>query len=343
VTDARGYTLVELLLAAALMLTITASVANLVDAELLRAPLVEEGADLHQRTRVAVGRISADLRAAGAGPEGEPLSAFLPAVLPRRAGDPITTALGDTVTVRYVPAGGARSRLATSLAPGDPTIVLDTGGVCVRNAVACGFTAGTRAIVFDGRGQADVVAVDGISAGALTVSDAGASRVASYAAGAHVAELTEAAYLHDPALRQVRRETDGSGFPFVENVLTLEFRYFARALAPSAPKPPPGVANCLYAADGSPVPLVSPVADLHDPIPLERLRDGPFCGIGPMAFDVDLLRVQRVRIAARLETAMDGLRGTDLRFFARPGTAAGPRVLPDIVTTLDVTLRNPGR
>ena len=59
------------------------------------------------------------------------------------------------------------------------------------------------------------------------------------------------------------------------------------------------------------------------PMPLARVLGRPIRGAGPTAFDADLLRVRTVRATLRLETGVDNMRGTDPRFFARPGTATG--------------------
>jgi hypothetical protein len=51
-------------------------------------------------------------------------------------------------------------------------------------------------------------------------------------------------------------------------------------------------------------------------------------------------RIRTVRATLRLETGVDAMRGSDPRFFARPGTAVTRRVIPDIVARVDVSLRN---
>jgi hypothetical protein len=75
-------------------------------------------------------------------------------------------------------------------------------------------------------------------------------------------------------------------------------------------------------------------------MPLSSLTDGPFRGAGLAMFDDDLRRIRTVRVALRLETGVDQLRGADTRLFARPGTAGARRLLPDVATTFEVTPRN---
>ncbi|MBA3641596.1 MAG: prepilin-type N-terminal cleavage/methylation domain-containing protein, partial [Acidobacteria bacterium] len=99
----RGYTLVELLIATAIMLTVTSAVMTMLHDGLVRGPVLEDSTDLHQRARIAADAIGADLRAAGNGTSSGPLSAVLPGVEPRWATAPSASASTNAVTVRYVP------------------------------------------------------------------------------------------------------------------------------------------------------------------------------------------------------------------------------------------------
>lgn len=63
----RGFTIVELLIATALMLLVTAALAGLVDPARSVFRLQPEISDVHQRLRVAVDALTRDLQMAGAG------------------------------------------------------------------------------------------------------------------------------------------------------------------------------------------------------------------------------------------------------------------------------------
>lgn len=339
----RGYTVVELLVASAIMLAVLAAVAEVLHGGVLRAPVIEESIDLQQRSRVVIDMLSSELRKAGAGDDVGPLSVRIPSVLPRNALSPPGVAVSDVVTVRYAPEGAAAARLGAPLLPADTTLVLDPGGVCVSNAVACGFTAGATAVVFDRTGNADTFAVAGIGPAALSVGNHLAPRASAYGVGATVLEVVEVTFALDAVARTLTREQHGAAMPIADNLLSLDFQYFGVTGRPTDPRPPLGVANCLYAADGTYLhgaPLGVP--DVY-PIPLAELMDGPFCGAGRLMYDVDLLRLRAVRLATRLETANDAVRGTDTRFFARPGQARSARVVPDIAGAVTVSLRNHGR
>ena len=341
-TGQRGYTIVELLVASAIMLAVLAAVTEVLHDGVLRAPVLEESSDLQQRSRVVVDLLSAELRKAGAGDDSGPLARYFPALLPRDAVSPPTVATPSVITVRYAPDGAATAQLAAPLLAGDSTAVLEPGGVCVANAIACGFTAGTTAVVYDRTGHADTFTVAGIGAGALNLGTHLVPRASAYGMGATVVEIVEVTFALDAGARTLTRDQNGTAMPVADNVLGLELQYLGVAGRTADPRPPDGTANCLYAADGTYLHGPTSGADLQPMLPAE-LVDGPFCGAGRLAYDVDLLRVRGVRVATRLDAASDALRGTDGRFFARPGRATSARVIPDIAATFTVTLRNHGR
>lgn len=301
-----GFSVVEVLVASAILLTISGAMLGLLADGLAATPIIEETTDLHQRLRVAADAIAGELRAASAGTPSGPLSQYFAAIDPRRLSDPAGVANADALTIRYVPPRAASGRLAQPLVPGTSVVIVDAAG-CPAGTVACGLVADTIAVVFDTTGQADFVQIDAIGPGVLTISDPFGARVATYPAGAEVAEATQVTYTFDASARQLRRAEGGGSFVLADNVISVVFEYFA--------------------------------ADML-PIPLEQFRDGPFVGAGATMFDADLLRVRRVRAALRLETGVDRMRGTDTRLFARPGTATGSRIIPDLVTRVDVALRN---
>lgn len=301
-----GFSVIELLVASAILLTISGAMFGLLQDGLAGTPVIEESTDLHQRTRVAVDAITSELRIAAAGTASGPLSRYFAGIDPRRAADPPGSAFPHVITLRYVPSRGASGRLAQPLAAGIPVAIVDGAG-CPAKTTACGFAAGTMAVIFDTSGRADFVSIDATGPGALTISDPFGPRGSAYPAGAEIAEAMQVTYAFDAAARQLRRGEGTVSFVLVDNVSSLEFEYFDRGMTR---------------------------------IPLEQFADGPFAGAGATMFDVDLLRVASVRATLRLETGVDRMRGKDSRLFARPGTATGRRTIPDLVARVDVALRN---
>jgi len=306
----QGYTVVELLVASAVMLSVLAVVTALVHDGLIGVPVLEEAGDLHQRSRVAADQIAAAIRDAAAGGPFGPLADHVAAVLPRRVEDGPAAAGPGVLTVSSVPPNGAVSRLVAALDPASPMALIEAVSGCPTLATACGFNANTRAMVFDDTGRSAILSVDAIGPGVLTISDLSGGRSGSFAAGAHIAEITVVTFHLDTASRQLRRLVGGATFPLADNVTTLRFDYVDETLSTLA---------------------------------LTALTDGPFRGAGLTMFDEDLRRIRAVRVTLRLETGVDILRGRDARLFGRPGTADARRMLPDIQTTFDVAIRNGGR
>ena len=306
----QGYTVVELLMAAAVMLTVLAGVTTLLHDALIGVPVLEEAGDLHQRTRVAAEAIDTAVRNAGTGGPFGRLADYVAAVLPRRADDGPAVAVPDALTVFYVPPNGAISQLVAPLDPTATIALIEAVSGCPALTTACGFNANTRAIVFEENGRSAIVSIDAIGPAMLSISDVAGGRPGTFASGSHVAEVSTVTFYLDGAARQLRRLVGSATFPLADNVTALRFEYVDQSLTP---------------------------------LPLTAFTDGPFRGAGATMFDEDLRRVRAVRVTLRLETGVDHLRGQDRELFARPGTANARRLLPDVETTFDVAVRNGGR
>ena len=263
---ARGATLVELLVATAIMLGITGAVMTLLYDGLSRTAILEDASDLHQRARITADAITADLRAAGNGTAAGPLGAVLPAAEPRWAGTPPGTATASAITIRYVPPLGARSRITQPLEPASGVAVVETAG-CAQMTTACGFTTGMRALVFDATGQMDALLVDAIGPGTLVLDPSTPARVVTYPIGTEVAQIVEASYAVDATTRQLRRSEGGASLTIADNIDALTFEYRSDVLAQ---------------------------------MPLLAFQDGPFMGSGIRAFDADLLNIRAIKVTLRV-------------------------------------------
>jgi Tfp pilus assembly protein PilW len=262
----RGYTLVELTIATAIMLTVTGAVMTLLHDSLARTPVLEDATDLHQRARVVAEALAVDLRAAGSGTPSGPLTASFPAIEPRALAAAAASAAADAVTIRYVPPHAGRSRLLQPLDPAAAVAAVDLTG-CPQGTTACGFTAGVRGFVFDAAGQMDTVQVDAISPGMLLLGASVPGRTVTYAAGSEIAEAREVSYALDAPTRQLRRTEGGGTFAVVDNVEALTFE---------------------YRGDGAAA------------LPLSVFQDGPFRGTGDRMFDTDTLGIRVIVATVRL-------------------------------------------
>ena len=343
-TDVRGFTLVEMVVAMALTV-IAAAVASALAIEaqaMWRADTAR--VDLSQRGRVAADTLAKSLVNAGAGPDSGPargpLVRVLAPILPRRIGvrrpDAIDVFRSDTVSVLYALADAEHATLLSSALPG--TAMLDLAAGCALPS--CGFTPGASAMVLDSSGHYDVFTVTAAQAATLSVRHHGAGSAVTYPPGTPVLHMESRSFAHDASARTLRvYDGDGSDLPLLDDVVGMEVDYYGDVLPPATPRPAPGEANCLYSADGT----LRPHATLDASFSLapQVLNDGPWCGAGGNQFDVDLLRVRRVRVRLRLQAGDPAVRGRNPGLFREPGSARRPGdTVPDATIVVDVNPRN---
>jgi hypothetical protein len=267
--------------------------------------------------------------------------------------------------------------VAEDLAAASATIRLTPLSACLLSHPACRFHDDARAIVADGSGAWDLVALTAVSIDGLALEHAGSPVSRLYRAGALIGETSTSAYSLrlDPltGVSQLRKSTNGSSdMPVLDHVTGLGFEYFGRADPPAVlddgdplrrrtsygPLPPPdGVddtldawppgENCqFFRIDGTPFPRQAALpldAGGLARLPPEVFADGPWCpdAASLNRYDADLLRIRLVRITIRVQARSPAVRGLDPRLFARPGAAReAARLVPDIEVRVDAALRN---
>lgn len=284
----------------------------------------------------------------------------------------------DAISFLYVPATASQTRLSEALAPGALDPILENPPNCpiATSQQVCGFASGDRVLLTSAGGNWDVYSVDQVVNGVMTLLHRGAPSNASYPAGSAVAEIRSGTYFlkSDVAAgtyQLMRHDGWITDSPVVDDVVALEFRYFGVAQTPEltgapldmagpwttyGPAPPPiGVTrgswaageNCVFAVvDGAHVPRLStlpPGGLTLVELTSSMLTDGPWCpdSLSANRFDADLLRVRRIHVSLRVQSALASLRGPAGVLFAHGGTArAGDRYVPDLVTQFDITPRN---
>jgi hypothetical protein len=161
----------------------------------------------------------------------------------------------------------------------------------------------------------------------------------------------------------MRYDGDGAAdAPVVDHVVGLSFQYFGDPQPPTilrpltepigpwttyGPKPPASGDNCVFVGNGTPTPIPAlPALDSGMalvPLGPAILTDGPWCpdAVNPNRFDADLLRIRRVTVTLRLESAAATLRGPAGPLFSRAGTSSGAHsFVPDQEIRFDVAPRN---
>jgi prepilin-type N-terminal cleavage/methylation domain-containing protein len=146
---ARGFSIIELLIAMWLVAVVTAGVFGALNPALGIFPAQLEAANMQQRLRVAAAAITADLVMAGAGPSSGARAGSIndrfAAVLPYRRGrirpDPNGAYRTDAITVLYVGSTDAQTTTAVDLTSYSSTFIVRTDAGCPVGKPACGFQA----------------------------------------------------------------------------------------------------------------------------------------------------------------------------------------------------------
>jgi len=110
--DSRGFSIVEVIIAAAIMLMVSGAVFQMLARAVRQSAVWNDDVDMQQRARVAMDAISAELRVAGAGGEQGPLRNQFAVVEPR---DPNGAVTPSAITVRYIPEGNDLADLVEAI------------------------------------------------------------------------------------------------------------------------------------------------------------------------------------------------------------------------------------
>lgn len=361
--SARGFSLVELLLAMIITLLVIAS-ALVVAGSARSTFLVEPAAlDTARRLREGTDAVAGALRGAGgalsAGDGVGWLGSSVPVVWPLSNLDETPSASFSALWIlRAVSAGGGGFTLVPQPGPAAALTLDRTNGACPLTAAVCGFDVGDTAVVFDGRGHFDVFEIGSVSATlGQIMPTTPLSR--AYAAGSWMVEaradrfgLVEQA---DGSNTLTRVTWAGAREPLVDGVIELDIEVWGQreppwlrdasdgpGLATYGLHPPAADAadddgywldgeHCMAARiSGAPVTRLADRPD--EDAGLTRLtpvdfEDGPWCPHDgwPGAFDADLFRIRRVDLRLRVEVRATMFRGPAGRLFARGGTAADAR------------------
>lgn len=346
-----GYGLIEMLFATAIACLLLGVLLQLAVSAHKSAAVQSERADLHQRLRVALESMRHDITVAGAGPsrgpDGGSLAKVFPPILPARIGiggsDPELAFLSDRITVMYVPLDGAQTTLAADMASPASPIAIDAGASWCRPTSACGFVAGSDAVIYEpgeAGGPHEVFAVSSVdTATNMLLPTASLSR--AYSARARIAVIVQRTYYLDrPGKRLMVYDGSRSDVPLVDHVVSLRFAYYVDPRPDAVAAPAPGASNCAYAGS----PSVSLLANLGGmapkPATATLLTDGPVCGQSPHRFDADLLRIRRVSVTIRLEAESAEFRGSGGGFATAGISSGGVSNVSDLEMTIDVMPRN---
>lgn len=285
---AGGFSVIELVVATGLVVTLAAVSFFLLSPAHGMFATQSEVIDMQQRLRVTHSALHDELASAGAGTtrgRAGPLHLALPPVLPYRlgprAGDPPGTVVANTVTVISVPVGAAQATIDQPMPARTGAIVVRLEPGCPLGDLACGFAADMDVLLHDGTAAFDLFTVVGVTASTLTLQHLFADWAKVYPPGSALVQIQTRTYFWRDAqtLRPPQLVRYGGGsradVPVVDHVVGVGFDYFGDPAPPTmlrplsepkgpwttyGPPPPPDLAtapvvpasSCLFLADGTP-------------------------------------------------------------------------------------------
>ena len=148
-----GYSLVELLISAAIMLTVTGAIFSMMNPSQGTAQVQPEVADLQQRVRVGSETLFKELVMVGAGTyQGAitgSLNFFFAPILPRRWGritpDAATVFRPDAITIMYIPNTYSQTTISQPMPNPSAELKVTEQANCPSGLELCGFKEGMEA------------------------------------------------------------------------------------------------------------------------------------------------------------------------------------------------------
>jgi prepilin-type N-terminal cleavage/methylation domain-containing protein len=248
IRDERGFTLLEMLVATFIMVTITGTVFSLVNPARGAYRAQPEVSDMQQRLRVGTMFLANDLVMAGAGsPAGSNLMGtlvnYFAPIQPYRLGmigsDPEAGVFyrPDALTIMYVPPNAPQTSLSEPMPQPSAELKVSVQPNCPIGDELCGFQEGMRILIFDETGAYDDMTLTEVQTASLHLQHnkavAGNELSKSYGVGAQVAQIAQRTFYFNAGTRQlVYYDGDQRDEPVVDNVVDLAFEYFGE------PRPP---------------------------------------------------------------------------------------------------------
>jgi prepilin-type N-terminal cleavage/methylation domain-containing protein len=249
----RGFTIIEMLVATAIMVAITGTIFSLVNPSRGVYRAQPEVSDMQQRLRVGTMFLANDLIMAGAGsPAGSTLMGtlvnFFAPIQPYRLGmigsDPDAGVFfrSDAITIIYIPANAPQAALSHNMPQPSSELILHAQPNCpIGGDKLCGFEDGQRILIFDESGAYDDMTITQVQDAPRMPnphlqhnrSVAGNVLSKAYHVGAQVAQVAQRTYHFNAATNQLMYyDGDQRDEAVIDDVVELAFEYFGD------PRPP---------------------------------------------------------------------------------------------------------
>jgi prepilin-type N-terminal cleavage/methylation domain-containing protein len=260
----RGFTVVEMMFAMAIMVGVTAAIFALVDPARGTYRTQPEVSDMQQRLRVGSTFLLSDLLMAGAGsPAGGALTGslmnYFAPIQPYRTGminsDPDAGIFyrDDAITIFYIPPGSAQTSIETAMPTPSSELKVNPEPSCAGSGapLSCKFTEGMRIIIFDETGAFDDMTITQVQDGANHLQHnkqvVGNELSKAYDAGAQVAQVVQRTFYYNANTQQLMYyDGDQRDEAAVDNVVDLEFEYFGETRPPVLVTGPTGAKWTTY-------------------------------------------------------------------------------------------------
>jgi prepilin-type N-terminal cleavage/methylation domain-containing protein len=233
-----GFSLIEVLVATAIMLTITGGVFTLLNpsGDMFRAQ--PEVIDMQQRQRIGVDTLTRDLLMAGAGAysgsQSGSLAGFFAPIQPSRQGNLAQYDDGpgayktDAITLYYVPSTSSQTSISQAMPNQSAELKVSPEYGCPNGANLCGFTEGMQVLIYDDTGSYDTMTITQVQDQAAHLQHNQQGDLSkSYDVGAKVVQFQDHVYFLDAATRQLKHY-DGylTVTPVLDEVVGLSFEYY---------------------------------------------------------------------------------------------------------------------
>lgn len=260
-----GFTLIEMLVATAIMMTVTGAIFALMNPVQGTYQAQPEASDMQQRLRVGVDTLTKDVIMAGAGTymganPGALYNFFAP-IMPYRSGelnsDPVAGVFyrSDTISLMYVPPTPAQTTVVKNFGNGNAQEIdvesMKNCGTDKHNQL-CGFHDNQHVLIYDVDGSWDMTTITNVQDEAQHLQHSGKLSSAYDSGTAQITEVaTHTYYLKNDATTKTYQlmHYDGGAtdLPVVDNVVKLAFSYYGDPLPPMLV---PGKSLCDAAVKG---------------------------------------------------------------------------------------------
>ncbi len=248
--DARGFTIVELLISMAIMLGVTAAIFALTNPAHGTYRTQPEVSDMQQRLRIGTSFMSNDLLMAGAGsPAGGQLTGslmnYFAPVQPYRLGainsDPLAGVFyrDDAITIYYIPVEAPQTTVRERMPQPSSEVKTEGEPSCAGTgqSLSCKFHEGMRAVIFDESGAFDDFTITHVQDSPEHLqhnkSIMGQTFTKAYDQGAQIAQVLQRTfYWKQDTLQLMNYDGDERDEAVADNVVGLQFEYFGDPRAP---------------------------------------------------------------------------------------------------------------